>query len=64
MKNPAAGSSRPPGSLKPVKPGLKHAQHDGADKGESQIRGYNAQPADQWTDESHWEGSLVHVAAR
>ena len=43
---------------------LEYAEHDGADKGECHIRGYNAQPAEEWTDESHWEGSLVHVAAR
>ena len=43
---------------------LKHSEHDGADKGECEIRGYNAQFADERTDESHWELSLVHVAAR
>jgi hypothetical protein len=43
---------------------LEHPEHDGADKGECEIRGYNAQFADKRTDESHWEGSLVHVAAR
>ncbi len=39
---------------------LEHAEHDGADKGKGDIRGNNAQSA----DESHGERSLVHVAAR
>jgi hypothetical protein len=39
---------------------LEHTEHDGADEGECDIRGNNAQS----TDESHWECSLVHVAAR
>jgi len=38
--------------------------NDPSRKGERDIRGYNAQFADERTDESHWEGSLVHVAAR
>jgi hypothetical protein len=40
---------------------LKHPEHDGADKGEGEIRGYNAQFADQRTDKSHWEVSLVQI---
>ena len=39
---------------------LEHTEHDGADEGEREIRGNNAQSA----DESHGECSLVHVAAR
>jgi len=39
---------------------LEHAKYDGADKDEHDIRGNNAQSA----DESHGETSLVHVAAR
>jgi hypothetical protein len=58
--------SKPPGEtqIRALMSGLlKHPEHDGADKGECDIRGYNAQFADKRTDESHWEGSLVHVAA-
>src|SRR5207245_195026 len=36
---------------------LEHAEHNGADKGEGDIRGYNAQSA----DESHGNAPLVHV---
>ena len=36
---------------------LEHAEHDGADECEGDIRGNNAQSA----DESHGEDSLVHV---
>jgi hypothetical protein len=36
---------------------LEHAEHDGADEGESDIRGYNAQFADEW----HGRTPLVHV---
>jgi hypothetical protein len=43
---------------------LEHAEHDGADKGDSQIGGNNAQSADQRTHEGHREISLVHVTAR
>ena len=43
---------------------LEHAEHDGADKGHSQIRGNDAQSADQRTHEGHREISLVHVTAR
>jgi hypothetical protein len=39
---------------------LKHAEHDRADKGDCDIRGNNAQSADQ----SHEKTSLVQVAAR
>ena len=45
---------------KPKLSALEHAEHDGADKGKGDIRGNNAQSA----DESHGERSLVHVAAR
>ena len=43
---------------------LEHAEHDGADKGDCQIRGNNAQSADQRTHEGHREISLVHVTVR
>jgi hypothetical protein len=36
---------------------LEYAEHDGADEGESDIRGYNAQFADEW----HGRTPLVHV---
>ena len=36
---------------------LEHAEHDGADEGEGNIRGNNAQSA----DESHGNTPLVHV---
>jgi hypothetical protein len=39
---------------------LEQAEHDRANKGECDIRGNNAQSA----DESHGKTSLVHVAAR
>ncbi len=39
---------------------LEHAEHDRPDKGDCDIRGNNAQSADQ----SHEKTSLVHVAAR
>ena len=39
---------------------LKHAEHDRAYKGDCDIRGDNAQSADQ----SHEKTSLVHIAAR
>ena len=39
---------------------LEHAEHDRANKGDCDIRGNNAQSA----DESHGKTSLVHVAAR
>ena len=39
---------------------LDHAEHDRADKSDCDIRGNNAQSA----DESHGKTSLVHVAAR
>src|SRR5712675_3802881 len=37
---------------------LEHAEHDGADKGECEIGGDDAQSADKRTYEGHWEGSL------
>jgi hypothetical protein len=36
---------------------LEHAEHDGADEGQRDIRGYNAQFADEW----HGRTPLVHV---
>ena len=43
---------------------LEHAKHDGADKSERNIRGNNAQSADERTERGHSEISLVHVTAR
>jgi hypothetical protein len=43
---------------------LEHAEHDGTYKGDCQVRGNNAQSADQRTHEGHREISLVHVLAR
>jgi len=43
---------------------LEHAEYDGADKGDRQVRGNDAQSADQRTHEGHREISLVHVLAR
>src|SRR6266481_32886 len=59
----ARRSQQPPGeSLSAWRTGraLEHAEHDGADKGECDIGGNNAQSA----DESHGNAPLVHVAAR
>jgi hypothetical protein len=44
--------------------GLENAKNDRADKGYCDIRGNNAQSADERTEERHWESSRVHVAAR
>ena len=33
---------------------LDHAEHDGADEGQCEIRGDNGQFSDERTDESHW----------
>ena len=41
---------------------LKQTEHDGADKGECDIGGDNAQSADERTDEDHWELSLLTSA--
>ena len=61
-KRPAAGSIQTAGRFKFVltRDALEHAEHDGADKGECDIGGNNAQSV----DESHREISLVHVTAR
>ena len=37
----------------------EHAEHDRADKGESDIRGDDAQSADQGT-KGHWQTSQIH----
>ena len=64
-KRPAAGWVQPPGAIDSGgAKALEHAEHDGADKGDCQIRGNDAQPADQRTHEGHREISLVHVTAR
>ncbi|MHC2332612.1 hypothetical protein [Bradyrhizobium sp. USDA 4454] len=44
--------------------GLEHAENDGADEGECDVRGHNAQLAQQRTREIHCETPLVHNAAR
>jgi len=54
--------SRPPGGTKIRLAGvLEHAEHDGADKGEGEIRGENAQSADQRA-KGHFKTSQVRVA--
>ncbi len=52
----------PPGA--PRSTGLEHAEHNGSDKGECDIRDYNDHSADERTRQAHWEDSLVRVAAR
>jgi hypothetical protein len=42
---------------------LEHAEYDGADKGEGEIRGNNAQSADQRA-KGHFQTSQVRVAVR
>ena len=50
-KTPGGWTSEPPGVTLIPSSGrvLEHAEHDGADKGECDIRGDNAQPADERT---------------
>ena len=56
---------RPPGEGSKTWTGsLEHAEHDGADEGEGNVRGNNAQFADEWTHEGHWEYSLGSRRAR
>ncbi|WP_426436225.1 hypothetical protein [Bradyrhizobium genosp. P] len=43
---------------------LDNAENDGADEGERDVRGHNAQLAQQRTREVHWDAPLVHNAAR
>src|SRR3954452_11746499 len=43
---------------------LEHAEHDGADEGEGNVRSNNAQSADERTHEGHWECSLGSRRAR
>jgi len=43
---------------------LEHPKHDGADKGDCDIRGNNVHFADQRTQQSHRNISVVHVTAR
>ena len=60
-KRPAAEGVQFAGHCKPyICEVLDHAQHDRADKGECEIRGNDAQPA----DESHGKPPLGHVAGR
>jgi hypothetical protein len=42
---------------------LEHAKDDRADKGDRDIRGNNAQSADERTEGLHCEGSRVRIAA-
>ena len=51
---PGRRASQNPGCGEKV---LEHAEYDGADKGDCQIRGHNAQFADERTQEGHL-GSL------
>jgi len=53
---PTAGRRKIPD----VREVLEHTEHDRANEGDCEIRGNNAQSADQ----SHEKSSLVHVAAR
>ena len=46
--------------LQPGTGSLEHADHNGADEGECDVRGYNAQSADLWS----WEYSLGSRRAR
>ena len=55
MKTP--GGAKPPGEDPSLVGSLEHAEDDGADEGESNIRGNNAQSADDWTY-GHWGRSL------
>jgi hypothetical protein len=65
MKTPGGRMIQPPGVFLgdrclPRRPLLDHAEHDGAYKGEGNIRGKDT----QLTDESHGNAPLVNVAAR
>jgi hypothetical protein len=77
QKNRRLDRSRPPGAEDPVCWAQKrfltrktlqdrrsdHAEHDGADKGKSEIRGHNAQSVDERT-KRHFETSQSHLVAR
>jgi len=62
MKTPGCWSHPIAGrrKFKVMREVLEHAEHDRANKGDCDIRGNNAQSADQ----SHEKTSLVHIAAR
>lgn len=64
-KKQSARRGRPPGAeLMAWSNALEHAENDGADEGERDVRGHNAQLAQQRTREIHWEAPLAHNAAR
>src|SRR5665647_2955112 len=60
MKTPGGG--KPPGASK-IRENrcLEHAEYNGADKGECDIRGDNAQSAKEGTEEGHRDIFLVRV---
>ena len=65
-KIPATGAIQAAGrQAKPVvvQSALEHAEHDGADKGKSEIRGHNAQSVDERT-KGHFQTSQSHVVTR
>jgi hypothetical protein len=66
-KKPGGGAIRTAGRLgKPIR-ALEYAEYDGADKGESDICGHNAQSGDERTkghfQTSHVPNLPIHVAA-
>jgi len=67
MRRVVGGTKQPggwsdPGRRAPKKSGLRraleHAEYDGADKGEGDIRGHNAQSGDERT-KGHWKPPKV-----
>jgi hypothetical protein len=58
-KRPAAGMIQTAGRHENLVRRLEHAEHDGADKGDGDIRGNNAQFADERTKKRHRDISLV-----
>jgi hypothetical protein len=63
MKTPGGGSRRALQNSGMIET-LEHAEHDGADKGQGDIHGDNAQSAPDRTEAGHCKISVVHVAAR
>jgi hypothetical protein len=64
QKNRRLECSRPPAALDSGTCSLEHAKHDGADKGECDIRGNNAQSADQSHGKPPWFTSLPAVTSK
>jgi hypothetical protein len=66
MKTPGGWSDPDRRAFEKIQAGLPEAleqtEHDGADKGERDIGGDNAQSAGERTDEGHWELSLLTSA--